>query len=79
MYAIRPHPARDGEGMRINLAVTHSGVLVFQVSGSRSQTAVTLLGRQGAPFVAPAAARLSGEGFVCGFKVKYLNKYAMDW
>ncbi|TNN36018.1 FERM domain-containing protein 7 [Liparis tanakae] len=30
MYAIRPHPAHDGEGMRINLAVTHSGVLVFQ-------------------------------------------------
>uniref|UniRef100_A0A672JA07 FERM domain-containing protein n=1 Tax=Salarias fasciatus TaxID=181472 RepID=A0A672JA07_SALFA len=31
MYGIRPHPAHDGEGMRINLAVTHSGVLVFQV------------------------------------------------
>lgn len=31
MYGIRPHPANDGEGMRINLAVTHSGVLVFQV------------------------------------------------
>ncbi|XP_030609925.1 FERM domain-containing protein 7 [Archocentrus centrarchus] len=30
MYGIRPHPAYDGEGMRINLAVTHSGVLVFQ-------------------------------------------------
>ncbi|KAM4714373.1 FERM domain-containing protein 7 [Anableps anableps] len=30
MYGIRPHPANDGEGMRINLAVTHSGVLVFQ-------------------------------------------------
>ncbi|XP_028989200.1 FERM domain-containing protein 7 isoform X2 [Betta splendens] len=30
MYSIRPHPAHDGEGMRINLAVTHSGVLVFQ-------------------------------------------------
>ncbi|CAN9509335.1 unnamed protein product [Ophioblennius macclurei] len=30
MYGIRPHPAHDGEGMRINLAVTHSGVLVFQ-------------------------------------------------
>uniref|UniRef100_A0A4W5LSB2 FERM domain-containing protein n=1 Tax=Hucho hucho TaxID=62062 RepID=A0A4W5LSB2_9TELE len=31
MYGIRPHPAHDGEGMRLNLAVTHSGVLVFQV------------------------------------------------
>ncbi|XP_062866934.1 FERM domain-containing protein 7 [Trichomycterus rosablanca] len=30
MYGIRPHPANDGEGMRINLAVTHMGVLVFQ-------------------------------------------------
>ncbi|KAK6322993.1 hypothetical protein J4Q44_G00053320 [Coregonus suidteri] len=30
MYGIRPHPAHDGEGMRLNLAVTHSGVLVFQ-------------------------------------------------
>ncbi|KAL4648213.1 hypothetical protein GN956_G6562 [Arapaima gigas] len=30
MYGIRPHPASDGEGMKINLAVTHMGVLVFQ-------------------------------------------------
>ncbi|XP_016118768.1 FERM domain-containing protein 7-like [Sinocyclocheilus grahami] len=30
MYGIRPHAASDGEDMRINLAVTHSGVLVFQ-------------------------------------------------
>ncbi|KAF4075023.1 hypothetical protein AMELA_G00229930 [Ameiurus melas] len=30
MYGIRPHPAHDGEGMRINLAVTNMGVLVFQ-------------------------------------------------
>ncbi|MBN3301250.1 FRMD7 protein, partial [Amia calva] len=30
MYGIRPHPANDGEGMKINLAVTHMGVLVFQ-------------------------------------------------
>ncbi|TRY81271.1 hypothetical protein DNTS_012109 [Danionella cerebrum] len=30
MYGIRPHPAHDGEGMRLNLAVTHMGVLVFQ-------------------------------------------------
>nr|XP_020465833.1 FERM domain-containing protein 7-like isoform X2 [Monopterus albus] len=30
MYGIRPHPAHDGEGIRINLTVTHSGVLVFQ-------------------------------------------------
>lgn len=36
MYGIRPHPAHDGEGMRINLAVTHSGVLVFQVGGRSS-------------------------------------------
>uniref|UniRef100_A0A673LKK4 FERM domain containing 7 n=1 Tax=Sinocyclocheilus rhinocerous TaxID=307959 RepID=A0A673LKK4_9TELE len=31
MYGIRPHAASDGEDMRINLAVTYSGVLVFQV------------------------------------------------
>ncbi|XP_062393422.1 FERM domain-containing protein 7-like [Sardina pilchardus] len=30
MYGIRPHAASDGEGTKINLAVTHSGVLVFQ-------------------------------------------------
>uniref|UniRef100_W5NA99 FERM domain containing 7 n=1 Tax=Lepisosteus oculatus TaxID=7918 RepID=W5NA99_LEPOC len=30
MYGIRPHPANDGEEMKINLAVTHMGVLVFQ-------------------------------------------------
>ncbi|KAM6969975.1 FERM, ARHGEF and pleckstrin domain-containing protein 2-like [Aplochiton taeniatus] len=30
MYGIRPQAALDGEGTRINLAVTHSGVLVFQ-------------------------------------------------
>ncbi|XP_050949527.1 FERM domain-containing protein 7 [Labeo rohita] len=30
MYGIRPQAASDGEDMRINLAVTHSGVLVFQ-------------------------------------------------
>ncbi|XP_018607519.1 FERM domain-containing protein 7-like isoform X4 [Scleropages formosus] len=30
MYGIRPHPASDGEGTRISLAVTHMGVLVFQ-------------------------------------------------
>lgn len=38
MYGIRPHPAHDGEGMRINLAVTHSGVLVFQVRGKHLET-----------------------------------------
>lgn len=32
MYGIRPHPASDGEGTQINLAVTHMGVLVLQVS-----------------------------------------------
>ena len=31
MYGIRPQPASDGEGTRINLAVTHAGVLVFRV------------------------------------------------
>lgn len=40
MYGIRPHPAHDGEGMRINLAVTHLGVLVFQVCGRSSQTVI---------------------------------------
>ncbi|XP_041075662.1 FERM domain-containing protein 7-like [Polyodon spathula] len=30
MYGIRPHPANDGEGMKINLAAAHMGVLVFQ-------------------------------------------------
>ncbi|XP_008640821.1 PREDICTED: FERM domain-containing protein 7 isoform X5 [Corvus brachyrhynchos] len=30
MYGIRPHPASDGEGTQINLAVTHMGVLVLQ-------------------------------------------------
>uniref|UniRef100_A0A8C2Z7E1 FERM domain-containing protein n=1 Tax=Cyclopterus lumpus TaxID=8103 RepID=A0A8C2Z7E1_CYCLU len=64
MYAIRPHPAHDGEGMRINLAVTHSGVLVFQVSGSRSQTGVTLLGQQEVLLLATVAAQLSGGGVV---------------
>lgn len=31
MYGIRPQAASDGEGTKINLAITHSGVLVFQV------------------------------------------------
>ncbi|XP_050830558.1 FERM domain-containing protein 7 isoform X2 [Serinus canaria] len=30
MYGIRPHPASDGEGTQINLAVTHTGVLVLR-------------------------------------------------
>ncbi|CAI9181111.1 unnamed protein product [Rangifer tarandus platyrhynchus] len=30
MYGIRPHPASDGEGMQIQLAVTHMGVLVLR-------------------------------------------------
>lgn len=42
MYGIRPHPAHDGEGMRINLAVTHSGVLVFQVCGRCSPACIDL-------------------------------------
>lgn len=32
MYGIRTHPASDGEGTQINLAVTHMGVLVLRVS-----------------------------------------------
>lgn len=55
MYGIRPHPAHDGEGMRINLAVTHSGVLVFQVCSWGRQTLVGVAGRPrgttGDPFV----------------------------
>ncbi|KAM9710069.1 FERM, ARHGEF and pleckstrin domain-containing protein 1 [Menidia menidia] len=30
MYGIRLHPAKDREGSRLNLAVAHTGVLVFQ-------------------------------------------------
>ncbi|XP_065702896.1 FERM domain-containing protein 7 isoform X1 [Patagioenas fasciata] len=30
MYGIRPHPASDGEGTQINLAVAHMGVLVLR-------------------------------------------------
>ncbi|XP_072125842.1 FERM domain-containing protein 7-like [Mobula birostris] len=30
MYGIRLHPANDGEGTEINLAVSHMGILVFQ-------------------------------------------------
>uniref|UniRef100_A0A672VBX1 FERM domain containing 7 n=2 Tax=Strigops habroptila TaxID=2489341 RepID=A0A672VBX1_STRHB len=30
MYGIRPHPASDGEGLQINLAVAHMGVLVLR-------------------------------------------------
>lgn len=33
MYGIRFHTASDREGARINLAVSHMGVLVFQVGG----------------------------------------------
>ncbi|CAK7312885.1 FERM domain-containing protein 7 [Vulpes lagopus] len=32
MYGIRPHPASDGEGMQIHLAVAHMGVLVLRSS-----------------------------------------------
>ncbi|XP_061664128.1 LOW QUALITY PROTEIN: FERM domain-containing protein 7 [Syngnathoides biaculeatus] len=35
MYGIRPQSASDGEGARISLAVTHCGVLVFQVCSRR--------------------------------------------
>uniref|UniRef100_A0A7N9AT62 FERM, ARHGEF and pleckstrin domain-containing protein 1 n=1 Tax=Mastacembelus armatus TaxID=205130 RepID=A0A7N9AT62_9TELE len=30
MYGIRLHPAKDREGIKLNLAVAHTGVLVFQ-------------------------------------------------
>ncbi|GCC36409.1 hypothetical protein chiPu_0014903 [Chiloscyllium punctatum] len=30
MYGVRLHPANDGEGTQINLAVLHMGILVFQ-------------------------------------------------
>ncbi|XP_004685866.1 PREDICTED: FERM domain-containing protein 7 [Condylura cristata] len=30
MYGIRPHPASDGEGLQIHLAVAHMGVLVLR-------------------------------------------------
>lgn len=33
MYGIRFHTASDREGAKINLAVSHMGVLVFQVGG----------------------------------------------
>lgn len=32
MYGIRLHPASDGEGMQIHLAVAHMGVLVLRVT-----------------------------------------------
>lgn len=31
MYGIRLHPAKDREGTKLSLAVSHTGVLVFQV------------------------------------------------
>lgn len=31
MYGIRLHPTKDREGTKLNLAVAHTGVLVFQV------------------------------------------------
>lgn len=33
MYGIRFHSASDREGAKIKLAVSHTGVLVFQVGG----------------------------------------------
>lgn len=33
MYGVRLHPAKDREGTKLSLAVAHTGVLVFQVSG----------------------------------------------
>uniref|UniRef100_A0A1A8FEI4 FERM, ARHGEF and pleckstrin domain-containing protein 1 n=2 Tax=Nothobranchius korthausae TaxID=1143690 RepID=A0A1A8FEI4_9TELE len=37
MYGIRLHPAKDREGTKLSLAVAHTGVLVFQVSGADLQ------------------------------------------
>lgn len=37
MYGIRFHKASDREGAKINLAVSHMGVLVFQVGGGERQ------------------------------------------
>lgn len=33
MYGVRLHPAKDREGCRLSLAVAHTGILVFQVTG----------------------------------------------
>lgn len=37
MYGIRFHKASDREGAKINLAVSHMGVLVFQVGRGEHQ------------------------------------------
>lgn len=34
MYGVRFHPAADREGTKINLAVAHMGLQVFQVSAA---------------------------------------------
>ena len=31
MYGVRLHPAKDREGTRLSLSVSHTGILVFQV------------------------------------------------
>lgn len=36
LYGVRLHPAADREGARISLAVSHMGVLVFQVGAATS-------------------------------------------
>ncbi|MBZ3885767.1 FERM domain-containing protein 7 [Sciurus carolinensis] len=45
MYGIRPHPASDGEGMQIHLAVAHMGVLVLRVTTLSFQTLQLASGR----------------------------------
>uniref|UniRef100_A0A8C6M5Z8 FERM, ARHGEF and pleckstrin domain-containing protein 1 n=1 Tax=Nothobranchius furzeri TaxID=105023 RepID=A0A8C6M5Z8_NOTFU len=40
MYGIRLHPAKDREGTKLSLAVAHTGVLVFQVSGADLQVVI---------------------------------------
>lgn len=34
MYGVRFHPAADREGTKINLAVSHMGLQVFQVTAA---------------------------------------------
>lgn len=40
MYGVRFHPAADREGTKINLAVSHMGLQVFQVSAAVVSAAV---------------------------------------
>lgn len=58
MYGVRLHQASDREGAKISLAVSHTGVLVFQVGGAGRG----LLWPGGWPRPAPAGMRSDGEG-----------------